>query len=59
MQDTAKFQQYLGKEENYANFLAFFQNAIDTEGLGEVLQKYVFAGDERAETMFFRLFGGK
>ncbi|KAJ5735813.1 uncharacterized protein N7483_000938, partial [Penicillium malachiteum] len=58
MQDSTKFQQYLGKEENYPNFLAYFQHAIDTKGLGDVLQEYVFAGDSRAETMLCRLFGG-
>ncbi|KAJ5280315.1 hypothetical protein N7478_005687 [Penicillium angulare] len=58
MEDITKFQQYLGKGAEYANFLAFFQYAIDTKGVGEVLQEYVFAGDDRAESMLCRLFGG-
>ncbi|KAJ5708940.1 hypothetical protein N7493_010274 [Penicillium malachiteum] len=58
MQDRTKFQQHLGKEESYPNFLAYFQQAIDAQGVGGVLQEYVFAGDSRAETMLCRLYGG-
>lgn len=59
MHDVAKFQQYFGKEEHYPNYLAFFQREIDAKGVGAVLGEYVFAGDERAESMICRLFGGK
>lgn len=59
MHDVAKFQEYFGKEEHYPNYLAFFQHEIDTKGVGEVLGQYVFAGDERAESMMCRMFGGK
>ncbi|KAJ5759766.1 hypothetical protein N7520_006922 [Penicillium odoratum] len=58
MHDSTKFQGFLGKEDQYSNFLAFFQNAIDTKGVSQVLGEYLFAGDDRAETMFCRLFGG-
>lgn len=59
MHDVAKFQEYFGKEEHYPNYLAFFQHEIDAKGVGEVLGKYIFAGDERAESMMCRMFGGK
>lgn len=59
MHDVAKFQSYFGKEEHYPNYLAFFQTEIDAKGAGAVLKEYVFAGDERAESMMCRLFGGK
>ncbi|KAJ6110411.1 hypothetical protein N7486_002646 [Penicillium sp. IBT 16267x] len=58
MYDRTNFQGYLGKEKQYSNFLAFFQNAIDTKGVSQVLEEYLFAGDDRAETMLSRLFGG-
>lgn len=59
MHDVAKFQEYFGKEEHYPNYLAFFQNEIDAKGAGAVLKEYVFAGDDRAESMMCRMFGGK
>lgn len=59
MHDVAKFQECFGKEEHYPNYLAFFQHEIDAKGVGEVLEEYVFAGDERAEGMMCRMFGGK
>ncbi|KAJ5260425.1 hypothetical protein N7505_009806 [Penicillium chrysogenum] len=56
MHDVVKFQEHLGKEENYSNYLAFFQHEIDAKGVGRVLGEYLFAGDERAENMMCRLF---
>ncbi|KAK5789410.1 hypothetical protein VI817_008534 [Penicillium citrinum] len=58
LRDTKKFQEGLFKKENYSNYLAFFQDEIDAKGVGAVLNEYVFAGDERAESMMSRLFGG-
>lgn len=58
MRDPVKFQEAFHKEQNYPNFLAFFQEEIDAKGVGAVLKEYVFAGDERAESMLSRLFGG-
>ncbi|KAJ5831991.1 hypothetical protein N7474_000302 [Penicillium riverlandense] len=57
MRDTATFMQCLGKEENYSNFLAFFQQEINAKGVGDVLKEYIFKGDERAESMLSRLPG--
>jgi len=59
MHDVAKFRECFGKQENYPNFLAFFQQQIEDKGVGGVLKEYVFAGDERAESMLSRLFGGE
>ncbi|KAJ5947597.1 hypothetical protein N7466_000612 [Penicillium verhagenii] len=58
MHDSVNFQSYLGKAKQYSNFLSFFQTAIDTKGVDLVLEEYIFAGDDRAETMLCRLFGG-
>lgn len=59
LHDTTRFQECLGKGNNYPNYLSFFQQEIDAKGVGEVLREYLFAGDERAESMLCRLFGGK
>ncbi|KAJ5379482.1 hypothetical protein N7509_012601 [Penicillium cosmopolitanum] len=56
--DPIKFQEAFHKEENYSNYLVFFQEEIDAKGVGAVLNEYVFAGDQRAESMLSRLFGG-
>lgn len=58
MHDKAKFQEYLYKEKHYSNYLVFFQEEIDAKGVGDVLNEYLFKGDERAESMLSRLFGG-
>ncbi|KAJ5099647.1 hypothetical protein N7532_006648 [Penicillium argentinense] len=56
--NTSKFQEGFFKEENYSNYLAFFQEEIDRKTVAGALKEYVFAGDERAESMLSRLFGG-
>lgn len=58
LSDRASFKAALGKAQNYPNFLAFFQNEIEAKGVGPVLNEYLFSGDERAESMLARLFGG-
>lgn len=59
MHDKAKFQEGFHNEKNYSNYLTFFQEEIDVKGVGDVLNEYVFAGDDRAESMLSRLFGGE
>ncbi|KAJ5689285.1 hypothetical protein N7462_003677 [Penicillium macrosclerotiorum] len=58
MADSAKFQEYLGNEKHYPNYLSFFQRELDVKGVATVLNEYVFAEDKRAESMLCRLFGG-
>jgi hypothetical protein len=53
-----KFQEGFHQEENYSNYLVFFQEEIDAKGVDAVLNEFVFAGDQRAESMLSRLFGG-
>lgn len=59
MHDKVKFQECFLNEKHYSNYLAFFQEEIDVKGVGDVLNEYVFAGDDRAESMLSRLFGGE
>ena len=58
MHDPTKYQTYLGKEKYYHDFLVFFQEEMDQKGWQEVLNQYVFKGDERADDMLVRMFGG-
>lgn len=58
LHDKAKFKDCLGKQKNYPNFLKFFQREIGQKGVEKVLSEYVFSGDENAESMLARLFGG-
>jgi hypothetical protein len=54
--DHAK--NYLGQEKYYPDFLRFFQKEIEARGYEEVLNEYVFKGDEAADQLFSRLFAG-
>ena len=56
LSDPAVFLKNLTPRENYHTFLQFFRDEIEKFGWQDVLQNYVFAGDERAEAMFVRLF---
>ncbi|KAI6353982.1 hypothetical protein MCOR25_008803 [Pyricularia grisea] len=57
--DWATAKRYLGKEQYYSDFLAFFQREIETTSVADVLNRYVFnEGDERADDLLIRLFGG-
>ncbi|RAO71615.1 uncharacterized protein BHQ10_007627 [Talaromyces amestolkiae] len=56
--EKSTFKDYLGKEEHYSNFLAFFQQEISTKGVEETLREHVFAEDEHADELLGRLFSG-
>lgn len=59
LHDVDKFMSYLGPEQHYSDFVVFFKKEIDNSSWQEVLQKYVFAGDERADDMLARLYASK
>lgn len=56
--EKSNFKDYLGKEEHYSNFLAFFQHEINAKGVAATLQEHVFAEDEHADDLLGRLFSG-
>ncbi|KAE8150168.1 hypothetical protein BDV25DRAFT_154887 [Aspergillus avenaceus] len=56
--DKAQFKDHFAKAENYPNFLEFFQREIEKKGVENVINEYVFAEDEVADSMLIRLFGG-
>ena len=57
--DSAKFLKNLSKPNYYHDYLVFFQREIAEKGYAEVVNEYVFKGDERANIMFARIFAGK
>ena len=58
LHDPAKFMSHLGPEKYYNDFLQFFKGEMDGSGWQNVLQKYLFAGDERADSMLVRMYAG-
>ncbi|EXK26256.1 hypothetical protein FOMG_17158 [Fusarium oxysporum f. sp. melonis 26406] len=58
MHNPEKYKTYLGSEEYYHDFLVFFKEEISQKGWQEVLNEYIFNGDERADDMLVRMFGG-
>lgn len=56
--DIEGFKTYLGNEEYYSDFLEFFQTQMEKTSWQQVLNEYVFKGDERANDMLQRLFAG-
>ena len=58
MHNTQKYKTYLGNEKYYHDFLVFFKEEINQKGWQEVLNEYIFKGDERADDMLVRMFGG-
>lgn len=59
LSNSEKFNNYLGNEEYYHDFLIFFQKEMEKKGWEEVLNEYVFKGDERADDLFGRLYAGE
>ncbi|KAF2168955.1 hypothetical protein M409DRAFT_65293 [Zasmidium cellare ATCC 36951] len=56
--DPSKFMGYFGQQRYYGDYLQFFKEEIEKTSWQDVLHKYVFAGDERAEQMLLRMFAG-
>lgn len=50
------FMKYMGKDKYYKAYLDFFAREIDKTSWQEALQKYLFGGDKRADSMLVRLF---
>ena len=59
LQDQATFNKYLKNERYYHDYLVFFQKEIDKKGYENVINEYVLQGDERADDMLVRMYGGK
>ncbi|KAL9611863.1 MAG: hypothetical protein Q9167_003517 [Letrouitia subvulpina] len=58
LHDPKVFIRNMYRPEAYSDFLKFFTLEIQSKGYKKVVNEYVFADDERASTMFNRLFAG-
>ncbi|MCJ1380737.1 hypothetical protein MMC17_003845 [Xylographa soralifera] len=58
LHDPSKYSKYLKNERYYHDYLVFFQREIDEKGYEEVINEYVLKGDERADDMLGRMYGG-
>ncbi|KAK5134324.1 hypothetical protein LTR08_006753 [Meristemomyces frigidus] len=58
MRNPEKFSSHLGDGNYYHDFLLFFQEEIARSSWQEVVRDYLFAGDEQADDLLARLFGG-
>ena len=59
LSDAAVFDQCLGKDECYADFLKFFEGEIEGKGVQDVVREYVLRGDARADDIFCRMYTGE
>jgi len=58
MSNPELFKKYLGQGKYYHDFLIFWQKEMENKGWENVLNEYVFAGNDRADDMFARLYAG-
>ena len=59
MHGPEKYKTNLGDEKYYHDFLVFFQEEMDKKGWENVLNEYLFKGDEIADDMLVRMYGGQ
>ncbi|WZH42080.1 uncharacterized protein QYS62_003048 [Fusarium acuminatum] len=57
-QDWSNAREYLGKEEHYPNFLAYFQKMISIHGYEQVVKNFLMRGDATADDLLVRLHAG-
>lgn len=58
LQTWTHASKYLGKDQYYPDFLAFFQREIERKGWEAVVTEYLFSGTEGAEDLLVRLYAG-
>ena len=58
LHDYKQFQDYLGNERYYHDYLEYFRREIDKNGYEKVINEYCLKGDERANGMLIRLHAG-
>ena len=57
--DEENYAEALGKFENYAAWLVYFERQVAQNGAQETMQKYLFAKTPRADDMLGRMFDGR
>ncbi|KAE8378255.1 hypA-like protein [Aspergillus bertholletiae] len=58
LSDKKEFMKHMYQEEQYSNYLAFFQRVIAEKGVPAIVNEYLFGGDELAESLLCRMFAG-
>ncbi|EFX00863.1 hypothetical protein CMQ_1944 [Grosmannia clavigera kw1407] len=58
MKRSEGFVKYLRSQENYNNYLKFFETEVETHGCKGVLCQYLFASTPVAKAMFVQLYEG-
>ncbi|KAL2785436.1 hypothetical protein BJX66DRAFT_343075 [Aspergillus keveii] len=53
--DKEAFMACMHREEHYPNYLAFFQRAIAEKGVPDVINEYLFSGDDLAQSLLSRI----
>ncbi|KUI67496.1 Oxidoreductase AflY [Cytospora mali] len=56
LKDPKVFDDCLGKNEHYSDFMRFFEGEIAEHGVPSVLKEYLLKGDERADDIFGRMY---
>lgn len=58
LKDSSIFEQCLGQDKYYGDFLKYFEFEVAEKGVQEVLKEYLFRGDDRANDIFCRMYTG-
>lgn len=56
--DPVKFDECLGDNRRYAEFLRFFEDEIAKKGVPAAVKEYVLNGDARADSILCRMLSG-
>jgi oxidoreductase AflY len=59
LKDPEFFNECLRKPKFYGDFLKFFQDEIAEKGVPDVLNEYIFKGDERADNILGQMYSGE
>lgn len=58
MADPETLKTFIGKEEYFLDFCAFFEQEIERLGYEDVLQKYLVGDNDIAKDIFPRIYHG-
>ncbi|KAF2098681.1 hypothetical protein NA57DRAFT_39590 [Rhizodiscina lignyota] len=58
LNDPEQFKNRMGQGEFYDDFMKFFSEELAANGVQDTVNKFIFRGDDLADDMLARLFGG-
>lgn len=58
LRDDKKWQDEMGKRDNYGTFLKYFAAEIEEHGIRATINNTLFAGTPRSEDLLIRMFSG-